>query len=321
MRRYVGWLLLAATLTAQAQSNPDEVVVSRGGVSITLRDIDAFVQRVPKEQREKFIDSPARITDMLTNMLLTRQLAEQARNEHLDQQPEVAAQVRAVQDEVLARFRMKDFLDKIKVPNLDQLVAEQYATHKELYRIPASVDVKHVLITTEKRSDEEAKALAEKVRAEAVAHPKTFDELVTTYSEDTSKSENQGLMKDATAEKYAQPFRDAAGALTRVGEVSPVVHSDYGYHVLELVAKRPERQQTLAEVREQLNASMRDQYIANQRRDFINELNNMKVDINPATMDTLRDRYDAAGNVRVAGPAGKGGSPSPTPAPTAQKRR
>jgi peptidyl-prolyl cis-trans isomerase C len=310
MLKHAGWLLFAIATTVQAQADPNEVIVGRGGVSITLQDIDTYVARVPKEQRERFIDSPTRIRDLLNNLLLTKQLAVQARAEHLEQQGDVQAQLRAAEDEVFARARMTEFMGSIKVPNLDALVAEQYASHKDLYKLPASVDVKHVLIATQNRPDEEAKALAEKVHAEALADPNAFDKLVETYSDDISKAQNHGLMTDATDEKYIKPFRDAAATLTRVGEISPVVQTTYGYHVLKLVAKHPERQQTFDEVREKLTASTREQFIANQRRDFVNGLTNEKLDINPATLDTLRDRYDEAGNVKVTG-APRSGSPTP----------
>jgi len=317
MLRYAGWLLFALTTTAQAQTATDDVIISRGGVSITLRDIDTYVARVPKEQRERFIDSPTRIRELLNNLLLTKQLAVQGRAEHLEQRPEVESQLRAAQDEVYARARMSEFMAAIQVPNLDKLVAEQYATHKELYVVPASADVKHVLIATAERSDADAKALAEKVHAEALADPKAFDQLVEKYSDDVSKAQNHGLMKDATAEKYVEPFRKAAAALTKVGEISPVIATSYGYHVVKLVALNPQRQQSFDEVRAKLSAATREQYIANVRRDFVNELTNSQTDINPATLDTLRDRYDSEGNVRVVAgvPANGEGTPA---APTKQ---
>jgi peptidyl-prolyl cis-trans isomerase C len=315
MPKHLGWILLAAAITVQAQSSSGDVVVSRGGVTITLQDIDTYVARVPKEHREKFIDSPARIRDMLTNLMLTKQMAEQARAAHLERQPDVQSQLRSAEDEVLARARMNEFMASVKVPDLTELAREQYLAHKDLYKIPPKTDVYHLLISTEKHSDDEAKALAETARGEALADPKNFAALVEKYSEDISKASNKGLMKDATGKAFVQEFRDAAGALTRMGEISPVVHTSYGYHVLQLAARSPERQQSFDEVREQLTASMRDQYIATQRRDFVNQMNNQKLDINSATLDTLRDRYDEAGNVKVvAAPAGKGaGTPPATP--------
>ena len=298
-----------------AAAEPSDLVVSRGRASITLQDIDTYVARVPKEQRERFIDSPTRIRDLLNNMLLNKELAEQARTEHLDRNADVENQLRAAQDEVLARARMAEFMASIKVPDLSELVAEQYATHKDLYKVPPKVDVMQVLVSAENRSDDEAKALAEKIRAEALANPKNFQALIDKYSDDNSKAENHGLMKDATSKSYVPEFRDAAAALKAVGDVSPVVKTTYGYHVMKMVARVPERQQSLAEVREQLTASMREQYIANQRRDFVNELTNQKMDINAATLDSLRDRYDSAGNVKTtaAAPAGNGGPPPAAP--------
>jgi peptidyl-prolyl cis-trans isomerase C len=321
MRSAYFLLLLGISSTTFAQTAADDVLVTRGGVSVTLQDVDTFAARVPKEQREKFIDSPSRIRDMLNNMLLTKQLAVQARAAHLDQQSDVESQLRAAQDEVLARARVADFTKSIDVPDLTKLVREQYVTHKDLYKVPAVVDVKQLLISTEKHSGDEAKALAEKVRAEALADPKNFDALVEKYSDDNSKASNHGLMKDATNAQYVQEFRDVAGALTKVGEISPLAHTRFGYHVMQLVARTPERQQTFDEVREQLTASMREQYVGNQRREFINQLTNEKIDINSPNVDTLRDRYDEAGNVKVAaGPAKAGGTP-PVPAQPAQQPR
>ncbi len=315
--KQIGLFLLAAAVSLQveAATEPSDPVVSRGGATITLRDIDTFIARVPKEQRERFIDSPSRIRDLLNNMLLTKNLAEQARTEHIEKRADVESQLRAAQDEVLARARMAEFMASIKVPDLSELVAEQYASHKDLYKVPAKVDVSHVLISTENRSDDEARALAEKVRAEALQNPKNFEALADKYSDDKSKAENHGLMKDATSKSYVQEFRDASAGLRTIGEISPVVKTNYGYHVIKLVARIPERQQSLAEVREQLTAAMREQYIGNQRREFVNELTNQKMDINPATLDTLRDRYDEAGNVKAtaAAPASDGGMPPAAP--------
>lgn len=322
-RLIIAAALLAAATASFAQNRPDDVLVTRGGVSITMLDIDDFVAGVPPEHRQQFIDSPSRIRDMLNNMLLTRQLADLGRKAHLDQRPEIASQLHDLSgksqlpnDEVLSKAYLADFMDHIKVPDLAPLVAEQYTAHKDMYKLPASVDVRHVLIATELHSDDEAKALAEKVRAEAVADPKNFEALVAKYSEDNSRSANQGLMKDATNPKYVEEFRDAAGALTKVGEISPIVKTSYGYHVMILVAQHPEHQQTLAEVRDALTTQMREQYIALQRRDLVNQLTNAKIDINPATVDTLRDRYDEKGNVRVAttpAAAAAGGKPPAVP--------
>ena len=312
-------LALGFSTASFAQTAADDVVITRGGVSVTLQDVDTYVTRVPKEQRERFIDSPSRIRDMLNNLLLTKQLAAQAREKHLDQRPEVASQLRAEQDDVMARARMNDYMSSLQTPDLGELAREQYLAHKELYRTPARVDVSHLLVSVEKRSDDEARALAEKARAEALADPKAFDALVEKYSDDTSKASNHGQIKDATGSGFVQEFRDGAAALTKIGEISPLVHTKYGYHVLRLDAREPERQQTWEEVREKLTASMREQWVSNQRRDLINQLNNEKVDINPATMDTLRDRYDKDGNIKVAsGTPAPSGSPSPAPAPSKQ---
>src|SRR3569832_1618136 len=93
MRLFVYLLLggLCSTFGVHAQTPllPQAVVVSRGGVSITLQDVDDVMQRVPVDKRAGMMDSPKRIEALLLNMLLTRQLAVQAEQMKLDQDPAV----------------------------------------------------------------------------------------------------------------------------------------------------------------------------------------------------------------------------------------
>jgi len=213
MRSTCFLLVLGISTASFAQTAADDVVITRGGVSVTLQDVDTYVTRVPKEQRERFIDSPSRIRDMLNNLLLTKQLAAQAREKHLDQRPDVASQLRAEQDDVMARARMNDYMSSLQTPDLGELAREQYLAHKELYRTPARVDVSHLLVSVEKRSDDEARALAEKARAEALADPKAFEALVEKYSDDTSKASNHGQIKDATDYRTAMLVPTCAVAL------------------------------------------------------------------------------------------------------------
>ena len=58
---------LGACLAAHADERlPDSTVVaSRGGATVTLRDVDASLQRVPASQRGDMMNSPKRIEDLL----------------------------------------------------------------------------------------------------------------------------------------------------------------------------------------------------------------------------------------------------------------
>lgn len=104
----------------------------------------------------------------------------------------------------------------------------------------AEREVAHILIGFPEGADAaakaKAKAEAEKVLSEAKANPKQFAELAKKYSQDPGSAQNGGNLgffaQDGTMVK---PFEDAAFAL-QVDQISPLVETQFGYHILKLVA-------------------------------------------------------------------------------------
>jgi peptidyl-prolyl cis-trans isomerase C len=276
---------------AQVLSPLEQPVVSQGGATVTLGDVDAFMQHIPAEKRVGFVNSAERIEGMLKDILRTKELALQARQLKLDQSVEARFALKLAEDDALAKMRLMQFNSDLKVPDLNALSREEYLAHKDRYVIPADVTVQHVLISVQGRSVEDALKLAETVRAEAVRDPSVFEDLVQKYSDDPSKASNHGRMKDATSEKYVAEFAKAAGALTQAAPISPPVKTKFGYHILKLLDRKPEQQQTFEQAKDKILANLRDQYISDQRRNFLNELSNKPLEPNPEVIGSLHERY------------------------------
>jgi len=282
---------LAAAETAEP-SLPAGVVAKQGDVSVTLEDLDAFAARVPVEQRAGFFNSPTRIEGVITTLLLQKQLAAEARKAGLDRDPVVVRQLALAEDEALGKVRMQRYKEDLKLPNFEELAQEEYIAHKEKYIKRGQLVVKHVLISTKTRSDEEAKNLAETVDKEAKAHPDQFDALVDKYSEDPSKDSNRGTMEDAgDATKYVPEFAAASSALKKVGDVSPIVKTSFGYHIIKLTERTTDAPRSFAEVKQEIVGRLRADYIDKQMRTYSDTLRNQHVDANPDLVASLRTRY------------------------------
>lgn len=291
--RFCGGLtiaLFAAALTKAAES-PSTVVAKQGKAIVTLADIDAFADGIPKEQRPGFFNDPTRIENLIGALLLKKQLAAEARETGLDRDPAVQGQIALATDDALSKARTQRFKAELKIPNFDELAKEDYIGHKEKYVVPGKLDVKHVLISTKTRSSEEAKALAATVEKEARAHPDQFDALVEKYSEDPSKEANKGLMQEAGSNRYMPAFSEAARALKKAGDISPVIETKYGFHVLKLVERTPDKQQTFADVREKIVERLRNEYVDKTVRAHTDGLRNQPIDATPELVASLRSRY------------------------------
>jgi parvulin-like peptidyl-prolyl isomerase len=105
---------------------------------------------------------------------------------------------------------------------------------------PTEIAAQHVLVAYKgakrapagvTRSKADAKTRAEEVVAKAKAGD-DFTSLVKSYSEDPEAQSRLGSLGKFGRDKFDKPFSDAAFAL-RVGEVSGVVETPFGFHVIK----------------------------------------------------------------------------------------
>jgi len=291
-----------AAPASHAQSNdasvgtgmPSTVVAKQGTAIVTLADIDAFAVRIPEKERPGFFDNPQRLETLILQLLSQKQLAAEARKANLDQKPAVRGQIEMATDEVLSRVRMENLKADVKVPDFEMRAKEEYVGHKDVYVIPGDLTVQHVLIGTKTRDDKDAKALAETVAKEAKAHPDQFDALVDKYSEDDSKASNKGVMKGVTKASFVASFVDASKALKKPGDISAPVKTKYGYHVIKLVSRAPDQQQTFAQVHDRIVERLEADYVTKTVQKHVDEIRNQHIDANEALVASLRTRYGSA---------------------------
>jgi peptidyl-prolyl cis-trans isomerase C len=306
---------LLSSAAVAAENDADQVVVSQGGVSVTMADVDAYVSRIPKDKQAGFANSPTRIETMLRSMLTDKQLAKQARELGLDKDPLLQRQIDLAADAALSKARISKFAADLVTPNFDVQAEEQYLGYKEKYVVPGRVDVRHVLIGTKERNEEEARKLAEDVLAQARAKPDDFAALVEKYSDDPSKTANKGVIPNATTDNDAPQIKDVSATLNQLGEVSPTLaHTPYGFHIIQLAARTPDRQLTFAEAKDDILAKLREEWTEQQVRGFVDNIKNNPMDASQEAVASLRTRYMPKGAAPVRpDPADKIGRMTPAP--------
>jgi peptidyl-prolyl cis-trans isomerase C len=289
--------LVVPSAASAAKSDTDTVVASQGGVSVTLGNVDSFAAHIPEKNRAEFFNSPQRIQTLITNLLVDKQLAAEARKLGIDRDPAVAKELAKASDPVavLARARMEKLRKSIEVPDMSELALEQYIGHKEDYIEHGRIDVRDVLVSTAKRSEDEAHTLATTIAEQAEADPAAFPALVTKYSDQADKAESGGLVTHLESGGHDPMLVAAAGKLSKPGEVSRVVRAENGFHVLQLVARAPDRQQSFDEVRQSIVDKLEKDYVAKTLSLHRARLRSQKLDADPALVASLRTRYARPG--------------------------
>mgnify|MGYP003607148685 CR=1 FL=1 len=121
---------------------------------------------------------------------------------------------------------------------------------------------RHILIQAPKDAPAaeraKAKARAEELLAQLHKNPATFAELAKKYSDDKGSAAKGGDLGFFARGAMVKPFEDAAFALKK-GELSGIVESDFGYHIIELADIKPAATPSFEELRPQLEAELRQQ--------------------------------------------------------------
>lgn len=116
--------------------------------------------------------------------------------------------------------------------------------------------VRHILILTQGKTEAEKAEALKKIEG-LLARAKAgedFEALAVQYSEDPGVADNKGLYENFPRGQMVKPFEDAAFSVP-VGEISNVVETDFGYHILKVVDRKKETR-TFEEVRSELEARL-----------------------------------------------------------------
>lgn len=168
--------------------------------------------------------------------------------------------------EVPARLKIEYVLldaekvgEKIAIPDAD--VEAFYKSNAGKFGTAEQRRASHILIGVDKAADAKAKAAAkakaEKLLAEVKAG-KDFGALAKANSTDPGSAQQDGDLGVFGRGTMVKPFEDATFAL-KVGEVSGIVETEFGYHIIKLTGIEGGSAGSLAEARPQIETELRKQ--------------------------------------------------------------
>jgi peptidyl-prolyl cis-trans isomerase D len=157
---------------------------------------------------------------------------------------------------------------KVVVPPAD--IEREYNNNSEQYTTPEQVRASHILLKTEGKDDAAVKAKAEELLKQARGGA-DFAELAKKNSEDEASAKNGGDL-DYFGKGRMVPEFDAAVFAMQPGQISDLVKTQYGYHIIKLVDKKAATTRQLAEVRQQLTDQLAYQRAQAQANDLAQKL-------------------------------------------------
>jgi peptidyl-prolyl cis-trans isomerase D len=142
----------------------------------------------------------------------------------------------------------------------DDDLRKYYSENASRYTQAEERRASHILVKAEKDQPAadraKAKAKAEDLLSQARKSPQAFAELARKNSDDTGSAARGGDLDFFGRGSMVKPFEDAAFSM-KPGEISNLVESDFGYHIITLVAVRGGQVQPFDSVRSEIEAEVR----------------------------------------------------------------
>jgi peptidyl-prolyl cis-trans isomerase D len=152
-------------------------------------------------------------------------------------------------------------------------VDRYYNQNIQQFQTPEQVRASHILLKTDGKNEEDVRKQAEEILKKARAG-EDFAALARQYSEDTSKDQGGDLGLFGRG-RMVPEFETAAFAM-QPGQISDLVKSQYGYHIIKVTERKEATTTPLEQVRpqiqQQLAAQMADTQIADKARQLADQI-------------------------------------------------
>lgn len=228
-------------------SNKDaKVIATVNGSKITSADFDREVKALPEYIRA-MADTPQGKKEMVDTLVMRELILQQAAKDGVDKSKEV--------EEKLAELKKRIIVDtylKKKVETESKISDEElkkfYDQNLDKFKAGEQIRASHILV----KSEQEAQAILDQLKKGA-----NFEELAKSKSADTSAAKGGDLGWFGKG-NMVPAFEKAAFGL-KEGQLSNIVKSDFGYHIIKLTGKRAAGTRSLDEVKEQITAAIMPQ--------------------------------------------------------------
>lgn len=261
---------LLGCLSAGASSAERVLASIPGGASVTAEEVLADAARLPPAAQAQVLERPGDVAQYAQNLVVRRELARQAEAEGLDRDPKVAAALRAARERVLFEAALAHAQGSPPEQEaLERLARNQYDAAPEKFDNPEQVRASHILIAAKSCEPE---ARARELLAKAREPGADFAALAKANSDDPGSASRGGDLGLFGRGKMTAPFEAAAFALKQPGELSDVVKTDFGYHIIRLEERRPASRQPFEAVREGLVKSIAESEARARRQQLVEKV-------------------------------------------------
>jgi len=148
-----------------------------------------------------------------------------------------------IKEQMMAEKVKSKLLEHVRVTPAEVQAFYNKIPKDSLPFFPATVEVGQIVMDppTNPELDAYAREKLADIRKQIVVDGKSFETMVGIYTDDPGSRDNGGMYKDVTRDGgFAPEFVSAAFKLQN-GEISPIIKTKFGYHIIQMVQRKGEQ--------------------------------------------------------------------------------
>jgi peptidyl-prolyl cis-trans isomerase C len=216
-----------------------KVLVTIDGEKITLNEFNNALDKIPMNMKMLVATESGKRT-YLDNFITKRLLLREAKKEKMDSDKEFLERLGEIRDQLLMESLLKKKLT-LEGKVTDEDLKQYYASHKEEFKKEGEINTRHILLKTE---DEAKQILVRLQKGE------DFIELAKRYSIDPNAKASGGEIGFHPRGSLLPEYEAQALKLKKIGQISGIVKTKFGYHIIQLEGIKPSAYVPFDEVKE-----------------------------------------------------------------------
>ena len=239
----------------------EKVLATVGGSPITEREVNEFIASLG--QRGQAYNSPEGRRAVLNQIIGNKLLLLDAKRNLIEAEAAFREQLNRMKDNLLISYAGEKIISAVSVSEAE--AKEYYENNKSEFKTAETVNASHILV------DSEEKAIA--IYEEIASGKKTFEDAAKEYSSCPSKNAG-GSLGDFGRGQMVPEFDSAVFEMAE-GDVTKVpVKTQFGYHLIKLNAKNPEKEMSYEEIKDELKAGLLNE---KRRKAYESKINQLKI--------------------------------------------
>lgn len=301
------WLLsvlLTLPVAGAAEPGNEQILLSAGGITVTEQDLQQELLLLPADEQAQALAQPDKLKELLRRIYLGKRLVMEAQKLELDKIPLIQARLAAVQRQTLSETLREYSLERAQSADFTALAREHYAVRRDEFQLPERFKVAHILKKVQCACERDAQRQQIEQLLARLQAGEDFAALAKAESQDTGSAAKGGDLGDwLKADQLVPPFAEAMSKLNP-GQLSDVVETEFGFHIIKLLDRQPARLQSFEEAQPGIEQRLQQSYVQEQlRKQAAGYLPGPDAQYDEAALDAILHKNAAALPASPATPA------------------